>query len=342
MKNVLSIIFSGIFFCVLPLCAGDAWTSVDRLASVPAADKEGIVIETRTIHASKPHYNPSLVKNGKGFLLASRVDLPGSAWPLPYAMIRCTELDSSFSANEEGVFLELIDNHSEDPRLFYANNTLYMAYVHVVNPMNLDCTIALATIDPQTKKCKHAVDLFFPGRAPREKNWTPLVYHESHGKDSIYFIYTYNPLKVLRLVDAKRGLAEIVCNEDSNPLFREWEQKWGKIRGGTPAIRINEDEYLTFFHSAFSGVNYVMGAILLEAKPPFRVKKISPYPILFQGIYESPPFRSGQMIIFPCGVVESIENERHVLHVSCGENDTAVKVVTFDKQALLRSLRGNP
>jgi hypothetical protein len=36
------------------------------------------------------------------------------------------------------------------------------------------------------------------------------------------------------------------------------------------------------------------------------------------------------------------EDGQDVVHVACGENDCAIKVVTFDKKALLKSLTPVP
>ena len=84
-----------------------------------------------------------------------------------------------------------------------------------------------------------------------------------------------------------------------------------------------------------------MGAYTFEAHPPFRMTSISPYPILFQGIYQAPLHRLASRYlycIYPAGLVLAKEGEREVLHLSCGENDSAIKIITFDKQKLLSSL----
>jgi predicted GH43/DUF377 family glycosyl hydrolase len=343
--------FLSVFLCACVLCGscveGESrfWLTIPELSLIPGADDEGIVIKTDVISFPSQQYNASIVRDGDGFLLASRQDLPGTAWPIPYSMVPLWHLNSSFQVQGGSSILNLIDNHSEDPRLFYANGVLNLMYVRVYDPQRAyKCGISLAKINSKTAETLFKTDLVFPGIAAKEKNWTPLAYREDTGEDSVYFIYAYNPLKVLRFVDEKKGLLEVVCSNGEDSLLSEWESKWGKIRGGTPAIQIGENKYLVFFHSTFRTVNYVMGAIVLEVNPPsFKVKKISPYPIMFQGIYEAPrlrPGKNGKNVIFPSGLAEGVLDGKDVLYLSCGENDTTVRIVTIDKAALLNSLIG--
>ena len=120
---------------------------------------------------------------------------------------------------------------------------------------------------------------------------------------------------------------------------------WGGLRGGTPAQKVG-DEYLAFFHSSFRDRNgiiwYCMGAYTFEDQPPFRITKISNYPILFEGIYGTPPMNTAdpmKRVIFPSGFVVEERNGKEVIHLSCGENDASVKIITLDKNTLLRGMK---
>ncbi len=80
-----------------------------------------------------------------------------------------------------------------------------------------------------------------------------------------------------------------------------------------------------------------MESYTFEGKPPFRLTGISKYPILFDGIYDSPIIHTAphdKKIIYPRGFVV----EGNLLHLACGENDCAVKIVTMDLQKLKQSL----
>ncbi len=130
--------------------------------------------------------------------------------------------------------------------------------------------------------------------------------------------------------------------------MKNWEQKWGLIRGGTPAIHLG-NEYLSFFHSSFlhqEVVYYIFGAITFEDTPPFSIKRISSAPLLFKKMYDKPVLpeiwfypRKRIRVIFPGGIAAGVEQGKEVLYVLCGENDVAIKGIVLDKEALLTSLQ---
>jgi hypothetical protein len=122
--------------------------------------------------------------------------------------------------------------------------------------------------------------------------------------------------------------------------LRQWE--YGPIRGGTQALLIRDEYYLTFFHSKKPiqidlGVKkpetYFMGAYIFSAHPPFRVLRISRVPILLDEFYDgqwcqSPPI---DYVVYPMSFYLStpagapIEGGRadnsSVVVLSMGRND---------------------
>jgi predicted GH43/DUF377 family glycosyl hydrolase len=163
----------------------------------------------------------------------------------------------------------------------------------------------------------------------------------------VYLGYSINPHKVLKLDDPKiNAVTHLIFPNLSlyNKLF--WSNLWGdSVRGGTPAKKV-DDIYLSFFHTFFVDENnsawYNMGAYTFEDKAPFRINAISNYPILYKGIYDSPPINTAdpkKRVVFPAGFVTDREEGRDVIHVVCGENDCAIKVVTMDKEILLKGLK---
>ena len=88
-----------------------------------------------------------------------------------------------------------------------------------------------------------------------------------------------------------------------------WEQKWGKIRGGTPALLLPDGSaYLTFFHSrgmvhAHKINTYFMGAYLFAAKPPFGIIYMSSEPIVTPSFYNADyagwSYRRCDYIVYP-------------------------------------------
>jgi hypothetical protein len=44
-------------------------------------------------------------------------------------------------------------------------------------------------------------------------------------------------------------------------------------------------------------------------------------------------------VIFPAGFAVEKRPEGDLIHVSCGENDSGIKIVSFRKEALFKSLK---
>ena len=131
------------------------------------------------------------------------------------------------------------------------------------------------------------------------------------------------------------------------------------ICGGTPAVRLLTDEYLAFFHthvcpyehSGKSGGkaqwraskiplrHYLMGCYTFEAIPPFRILRCSAEPIVYKGIHSSSnPRIAKHRVVFPAGLI--VQNGK--VHVSCGENDACIKIISFELDELLASLVCTP
>jgi predicted GH43/DUF377 family glycosyl hydrolase len=198
--------------------------------------------------------------------------------------------------------------------------------------------MALSKINPKTCEVVKSIDLNYKADGV-EKNWTPFVYRNKKGKDEIHFVYYFLPHRILKLSQTFDGTAAVAYkNTASIKKMKNWQEKWGLIRGGTPAIKL-DDEYICFFHSVFVANNvrfYVFAALTFEASPPFRIKKISKTPIFFRDIYSTNP--NYLRTIFPSGIVQGREAGREVFYVVCGENDAAIKCVVIDKNCLLNSL----
>lgn len=179
----------------------------------------------------------------------------------------------------------------------------------------------------------------FPGASPfrREKNWVPFDYH-----GHLLFSYSLSPHRVFFL---KRG--EGACEEvySSDPDIY-WNL--GELRGGTPALLLDSERYLAFFHSSkpMQSVHsqgctiphYFFGAYTFSSKPPFHILSISPEPIIGQGFYSGPdykPYWHPVRVVFPCGFLMDEE----FVSVFFGKQDHECWVVKLHKAKLLNSLR---
>lgn len=323
--------------------------SLGRLEEVPYGEISGLVKGVKRIeisHVLAP-YNASIVEDGEGYLLFFRYDIPTHlvrALKIKSklkAYIGCVKLDAQFNQVAPFTPIDTHSDYSEDPRAVQVNQQLYLSYNDVApNTQVYSRTIRVAPLDRQTLTVKKEVDLDLH-ITHIEKNWVPFEYTNGDKKE-LLFTYSINPHKILK-VEGDSITHLPVSNAASLQKF-SWEKKWGVLRGGTPP-KLVDGQYLSFFHSAIKSKNgtacYLMGAYTFEAHPPFRVTGISPYPILFKGIYDTPISNTANRkvrCIFPSGFVE----DNGLIHVSCGENDAGVKIVTLDKEILLQSLQKTP
>ena len=293
-------------------------------------------------------YNPSLVKKGDGYLLVFRHDPLWDGNNVRDVQIGVIELDRSFKPRtQHSRYLNTGSKSSEDPRLFKMGGKFYTVYTKVTQMSpSIVCHIGLTQFGVRPLQAEESYDLLYKS-GNMEKNWTPFVYKNQSGTEEAYLIYKYVPHTVFKLKFPLNG--EVMLAHENGVAYelKLWQKKWGEIRGGTPGIKIGSD-YITFFHSSFNHAHnryYVMGALIYEGSPPFRIKKISKEPIIFKGIYGSAVTpanwffpRNYLRVIFPGGVVKAVEKGRKVFHVVCGENDIAIKCVTIDRQELMKSL----
>lgn len=263
-------------------------------------------------------FNPTLIQHkGSDWLIARR------AIPNEWSRLGLNKL-VAFRLNEEHKpqeFFEInLENRNyrdqcwEDPRIIRINNTLVLSY----------CTFQLYR--NQTYSGAHQqvaflnddlrpVEIWDPiyggnggsilTQSNTEKNW---IFFEHDGQ--MMMIYMTEPHQVLRWENREHV-------ETWDTPNAGW--KFGHMRGGTPPIRIG-DEYLCFFHSSLpyleTAKQYHMGAYTFEAKPPFKVKRMTKKPLLSGSRLD--PWRDGlATAVFPCGAI--LDGKKYV--VSFGIND---------------------
>ncbi|MBN1914523.1 MAG: hypothetical protein JW769_01370 [Parachlamydiales bacterium] len=253
-------------------------------------------------------------------------------------------LDENFHAIDDYKTLDTQSMHSEDPKAFRLHDAYFVTYNDLSPSSVYSRTIRLAKLDREwnveyiTNYDQH-ISLI-------EKNWIPFVY-EKNSLSLPHFIYQMNPHKILEIVDTRKNDLHHLIFPDCPPLINPtWEKRWGRFSGGTPA-KIVDGQYLSFFHSFFYQKRtktfwYVMGAYTFEPNPPFRITAISEVPLIYSDIYNTrgnPILTKKLRCIYPSGFVLEKKDGRDLLHVSCGENDSAVKILTIDKKKLLESLK---
>jgi predicted GH43/DUF377 family glycosyl hydrolase len=337
-----------------------------KLQVVPFAETQGLIKRVTKVEVEgiRAPYNPGLLENDEGFFMVFRHDVKerkqflGIKTPfrqklylgslkMPFrTLISAVQLDSNFKPVSETGRIDTGSEFSEDPRLFKMGDQPYISYNDIQDNNIESRTIRIAKLDTKTLKVADQVDLAQNFRRI-EKNWAPFIC-EDEGVEKIHFGYYFNPHVILKMNDpTKNELTHLTAPNHIAVQNMPWSKSWGIVRGGTPPILV-DGQYLAFFHSFFrekGKIWYVMGAYTFESAPPFRVTACSPLPILFKGIYSTKTNNtaySRKPSIFPSGLTLSKEDGKDVLHVACGENDCAVKIVTFDKEALLKSLTPIP
>ena len=329
-------------------CLGGASLPLS-LVNIPFAEDSGLVVDVKTlkIRGVEAPYNPSLISSSSGYHLFFRYDLMNSkAKYAPFhSHIGVVSLNDQFEQTEqEFKKIPFTSNYTDDPRALWVGDKLYLSF-NVLNEENIRCrNVAIAQVNPETFDIDYST-ILDPNIKQVEKNWTPFAYSAEGKAPELFFEYQISPRAVFSLLDPRKnelGLLSIPSNISHFSLG--WREKWGKIRGGTPAQKVG-DEYLGFFHSAIEEKNgmfwYIMGAYTFQAEPPFAITGMSKCPIFFKGIFDTPIRNTGQQykrIIFPSGFVVEKQQDRELIHVACGENDSGIKIVTLDKKILLKSL----
>ena len=80
------------------------------------------------------------------------------------------------------------------------------------------------------------------------KNWIPVS-----GINSLIFVYSIDPLVILKVVDLKKGKMKAITKVKKE--FRpEWNEKIdsslvGRKRGGSPMVKVGNNKYLGIGHS---------------------------------------------------------------------------------------------
>lgn len=319
-----------------------AFSLPKELHGIPYLDGEVILkvdeVDVRNVFA--PHNGSLIEKDENGFLLFFRYDLVRQMHFNQFeTRLGCVELDENFKQTEkEYISVNTKSAHSEDPRVIKNQENLYLVYNDGPTARIHGRMMHIAHLDDQTYQ-PVSIATMNPRLSAVEKNWPPFVYD-----NTVHFEYLlFTPRRILRLEDPENADELHFCK--SLPMVHlDWERKWGTPLGGSSA-RLVDGQYLAFFHSKFQDECgkywYVLGAYTFEAKPPFRVTAISKEPILFRGIYRTESLNTSdpqKYVIFPGGYAIKSDGDRTVLHLACGENDSVVKILTIDKEALLAGL----
>jgi predicted GH43/DUF377 family glycosyl hydrolase len=292
-------------------------------------------------------HNPSIIDTDEGIVLTFRY-LPKPEENPWISYIGVVLLNESLQPISKPQLLNTrvgnrtIPSQSEDARIFSHQGELYVIYndnPHYINPSNKqrrDMYMAQLSYVGGEFVLSEPLKLYHQKEYSTQKwqkNWVPFEWH-----GALLMSYSLIPHEVLYTDTISGECLPFVKKEFANPM---WQWKWGTLRGGTPAMLL-DDQYLAFFHSsivtsseASNGVamhHYYMGAYTFSNEPPFEITKVTPFPIKANGFYTQSP--SPKRVIFPGGYVVRDK----YLYLAYGKDDSEIWIATIDRQALNNAL----
>lgn len=295
------------------------------LREVDKADKIGIVKDVKEIKI-KNITNPinACIEDYKDnkYIVSFRINDNASSY------VALTFFDQNF--NEINTFnkIDLGTKTAQDARVFKYQNDYFLIYNDKLPIEHLCRAMHIAKLNDQTNKIEYKTILDLHIQLI-EKNWTPFIF-----QNKLFLAYSLVPHKIMEMQDpSKNNLKHWLFT--NNPCYTRFFWKWGEPRGGTSA-KLVDGEYLGFFHSNF-GKNkkkkfYVMGAYTFQAHPPYKVTKVSKFPIIFGKNKKT-------RVYFPTGFIVKKENGKDYIYLSYGENDSTSKIAIIDKEKLFENMK---
>ncbi len=238
-------------------------------------------------------FNTSLLEDPAkpdGYLFAYRNGWAGSE-------IYLIRLASDFSPVGEAWKLALRHKQAtygrEDPRLFMHAGRVHIAYVGVVGQRNkIHTNMLYARL---AEDCSQVEEVFYPqlkNRRHWEKNWSFF----SHVGD-LFAIYSIAPHRILQITGN--------TSEHAYQSYCRIPWQGGEMRGGAAPVLIG-DEWWHFFHDRIekTGIRtYRTGLYTFENKPPFKVRRYIPEPVLVADGATRPGDQYAA-VVFTCGAVK--------------------------------------
>lgn len=307
------------------------------------------VLETKQICLPEfpKAFNASIVR-WHGVLVMAFRDIPDPKTPFT-SHLGIVWLDDNFVPISKPEILPLRDStdkvpcRAEDPRLLVIENRLFMLYSDNPEPKisKGGFRMYIAELEWDGKNFglarKEALTSFEgESRAIREKGWVPFDY-----AGHLLLAYKPNPHRILYPLPGSGSCMTVTSTE--SPI--EWP--WGELRGGTPALLLDDEEYLSFFHSSIEMASvqsegkkiahYFIGAYTFSAKLPFALRRITRKPIVGKGFYNGKvpkPYWQPLRVVFPCGILL----EEKAIWISYGRQDCEIWVAKLDREELLKNL----
>jgi len=281
-------------------------------------------------------FNPTIISwSGALWMIYRRVNpQPGLTlveWPRTLAMCRLgTDLEADVDSNVD-LSARIEDapgarHWHADPRLFMREDGPWMSY-HDNND------IYVLPIQPgklAERLPARRIVLADRIRRRQERNWG--LFDDGAFKA----LYTIDPTVVLELERTGNQFdARTVCE---GPPHRLWDAaQWGDPHGGSSPVLVGSCWFVFFSSNKQVDTGseqriYSMGFLGFDAKPPYRILYMSPYPIFSAASIEGPrSFYCDHAVIYPAGALF----DRGRWLVSVGIHDRALGFIAFDHDHLL-------
>jgi predicted GH43/DUF377 family glycosyl hydrolase len=240
-------------------------------------------------------------------------------------------LDSKFDIIIFSLF-DLKLHHSADPRLIWTkNNQLLMVYSYYEEKMETEHIVGLIVMENDNKFVKNIPFRISPAMLnTRQKNWVPFEH-----QGDIYFVGEIKPHTIYKLNNFCDNQTELMYSLD-------WKPKWfshAHMRGNTPPVLLDDDTFLGTFHTVetIGGVHfYDNGFYTFKANPPFNAIKSASRTFLPAEAACEAYFRKHEHIVcpFPIGIVRDKDD----IHISYGDNDSSVKIISTTINEVLFNL----
>ncbi len=306
--------------------------------ATPIDELPRLVTEEKRIKI--PHYrnalNPSIAYWSGNLLLSFREHNGEESY------IGLVKLDDNFNPIGTPQLLETrfndpqVPSRAEDARLIVVGDKLYAFFNDDRTPSG--CGPRTMHVGEITSDGEHFYikpEPFFKydfvrGEGRVEKNWSPFQH-----LGELCCIYNTEPFRVLQILLGTNST--VTMSTDHRRIDWEWADSNG-LRGGTPAILINDDEYLTFFHSnTWLGEirQFFMGALIFSAHYPFLPKKISKIPLIGDNFYRWPIYVAKwgwgpSRVVYPGGLLMRGED----IYIVYGLDNHEVWVAKVNKNTL--------
>jgi len=186
-----------------------------------------------------------------------------------------------------------------------------------------------------------------------EKNWTPFW---NPNEQTLKWSYAWKPFHMVIEPDHYEGatgeIPDVTTHATPNPL--PWTG--GVIRGGAAPVRVDfgggEEVLYYFFHGALKrpmGTVYTVGCLVTEGKPPYRVLRQTPTPLIWPDLPSLEETVVKRYVVWPGGAILAYgswwialgidDTYCRIARLSIQEVDTALKDVPEQESERTTSIR---